>query len=248
MRKSSIVAMKFTVRSARYALIAASLLASGAANAQSALTATTAPATASAIAVSGESVNSVPPGLPAPAGSATGAMDQTVAIGAEGASVSGKTAPAHDQQWDANAFPQLEAALNAHTAVTPPSTHPDELKTLFFTAWQYALLNEAKQQFNTRPPSASEMQNDNGQKQSGPRELALGGISYRNAKDWTVWLNSQRIKPDAIPKEILDIRVSADHVDLKWFDNATNLIFPVRLRPHQRFNLDDRIFLPGTGT
>jgi hypothetical protein len=150
-------------------------------------------------------------------------------------------------QWDANFATSLDRALKAHIATAPPSVNPEDLKTLLFTAWQYALLLEAKTYNATRPPSASEL-NGNGQTPTGPREISLGGISFITAKSWTVWLNSQRIKPDAIPKEIMDIKVSEDHVDLKWFDASTNLIFPIRLRPHQRFNLDDRIFLPGTGT
>jgi hypothetical protein len=153
-----------------------------------------------------------------------------------------------DQPMDAAEFSKLEQSLRNHSAVSPPGTQVADLKTLFFTAWQYALLNEAKETFRTRPPTASEMNNPNGQRPTGPREISLGGISYRDGKHWTVWLNQQRIQPDAIPKEVLDIKVSSDHIDLKWFDAATNLIFPIRLRPHERFNIDDRIFLPGAGT
>jgi hypothetical protein len=152
------------------------------------------------------------------------------------------------EQWDSGEFTKLDESLRNHAAISPPSTQVKDLKTLFFTAWQYALLNEARELWHTRPPGYSERNNPDAPKPSGPREISLGGISYRNAKDWTVWLNSQRIKPDAIPKEVLDIKVSSDHIDLKWFDNATNLIFPIRLHPHERFNLDDRIFLPGAGT
>jgi hypothetical protein len=32
---------------------------------------------------------------------------------------------------------------------------------------------------------------------------------------------------------------------MKWFDEYTNQVFPIRLRPHQRFNIDARMFLPG---
>ena len=69
---------------------------------------------------------------------------------------------------------------------------------------------------------------------------------YASGEDWVVWLNGQRVTPEAVPKQIIDIQVKNDYIELKWFDSWTNLIYPVRLRPHQRFNLDTRIFLPGT--
>ncbi len=197
-------------------------------------------------------------GLNIPAGSTKPAGGLPVVPGAPpamssdvpGASATGQIAnQANDQQWEANAFSKLEEALSQHAAVAPPTVRPEDLKTLFFTAWQYALLNEAKQLFKTRPPSAGESSgNPAAPKPTGPREISLGGISFTSGKSWTVWLNRQRIKPDAIPKEVLDIKVSSDHVDLKWFDASTNLIYPIRLHPHERFNLDDRIFLPGAGT
>ena len=68
---------------------------------------------------------------------------------------------------------------------------------------------------------------------------------YSQADNWVVWLNGQRVTPEAIPKEIMDIKVRKDYVELKWYDSFSNLIYPVRLQPHQRFNLDSRIFLPG---
>ncbi len=162
---------------------------------------------------------------------------------------SGQSSGVPAQQWDANALDGLEQSLKDHAAISPPDVRPQDLKTLFFTAWQYALLYEAKNLFDhTRPPDAGEASDPGAPKPAGPREIALGGISFVNGDNWTVWLNSQRVKPDAIPKEIMDIKVRKDHIDLKWYDVSTNLIYPVRLRPHQRFNLDTRIFLPGTGT
>lgn len=193
--------------------------------------------------VSARAQETVPTAPPAPAASEMPVLSQPGSVPGADSSQSQGT----EGQWDANSASALDRSLKAHIATAPPSVKPEDLKTLLFTAWQYALLLEAKTYINTRPPSSSEL-NGNGQTPTGPREISLGGISFVNAKSWTVWLNSQRIKPDAIPKEVMDIKVSEDHVDLKWFDASTNLIFPIRLRPHQRFNLDDRIFLPGTGT
>ena len=122
--------------------------------------------------------------------------------------------------------------------------------SLMFTSWEHALLREMKQKNAVaRPASQREMQSstDDGKpRPKGIRELSLGGIVFADKDDWTIWLNNQRVTPDAIPKEVLDMRVTDDYVEMKWFDAYTNLVFPLRLRPHQRFNLDNRIFLPGT--
>lgn len=125
---------------------------------------------------------------------------------------------------------------------------PESLQTLFFTAWQHALLQEAKKLFTTRLPNPGEVGSSasTAPRNPGIRELSLGGIAYGSGKKWTVWLNGVRITPDAIPPEVLDIKVSRAYIDLKWFDGYSNKIYPVRMRPHERFNLDSRIFLPGT--
>ncbi len=128
---------------------------------------------------------------------------------------------------------------------------PEFLQTLFFTAWQHALLQEAKIGFNTRLPNPGEIGTageEGPPPEPGIREISLGGIAFENITSWTVWLNGVRITPDAIPEQVLDIKVSRAFIDLKWFDTYTNKIYPIRLRPHERFNLDSRIFLPGTGT
>ena len=136
------------------------------------------------------------------------------------------------------------------TDVRDASVTPEMLKTIFFTAWQHALLEEAKIGFNTRLPNPGEVgrADDNRPVVPGIRELTLGGIAFATPVKWTVWLNSVRVTPDAIPEQVLDIRVTRSYVDLKWYDPYTKKIFPVRMRPHERFNLDTRIFLPGTGT
>jgi len=127
---------------------------------------------------------------------------------------------------------------------------PQEIGTLVFTLWQHALLQDAKRLFTTRRPTDADMAAaaDGSAAQAKPRgvrELGLNGILYKNKDNWIVWLNGKRMAPGAIPKEIIDIKVTKDYIDLKWFDAYTNLIYPVRIRPHQRFNLDSRIFLPG---
>lgn len=121
-----------------------------------------------------------------------------------------------------------------------------ELSTLFFTKWQHALLQEARAGYETRPLDPGEA-SSGAPIVKGPREISLGGIVFKSSEQWTVWLNGRRITPDAIPREVLDLRVANDYIELKWFDAFTNQIFPIRLRAHQRFNIDSRIFLPGAG-
>lgn len=94
-------------------------------------------------------------------------------------------------------------------------------------------------------PSMSYNPNSPRQVSPGIRELSLAGILYKGQENWTIWLNGTRMTPQAYSNQIHEIKVSEDYVDIKWFDPYTNIVFPIRLRPHQRFNLDTRIFLPG---
>lgn len=124
----------------------------------------------------------------------------------------------------------------------------EQIGSLFFTSYEHQLVKEARKGFVARAPTETEVdesQGDDKPRPKGPRELQVGGIVYLSADDWTVWINGQRVTPDRLPPEILDIRVSKDFVKLKWFDSFTNQIYPVKIKTHQRFNLDTRIFLPG---
>lgn len=121
------------------------------------------------------------------------------------------------------------------------------IPTLFFTKWQHALLVETRAGARSRPVSDAELDAE-GQVVKGPREIGLSGILFTNSDEWVIWLNNQRVAPDAIPEAVMDMNVSARYVEIEWFDAYTNQIYPIRLRPHQRFNLDSRIFLPGSGT
>ncbi len=143
----------------------------------------------------------------------------------------------------------LLAIASAKQQVRDASITPEEVSTLFFTAWQHALLQEAKIGFETAlpQPGAVASSSSGAPRDPGIREIALGGIAFYNPDRWTVWLNGVRITPEAIPDAVMDIKVSRAYIDLKWFDGYTNKIYPIRLRPQERFNLDSRIFLPGTG-
>jgi len=123
--------------------------------------------------------------------------------------------------------------------------------SLVFTPNQYALLREARIGFNTRAPTAQELASlgdPNDPNYRAPialRDIKLGGIAFQSPDDWTIWLNGHRVTPDALPSEAIDLHVYKDFIELKWFDAYSNQIYPVRLRPGQKFNLDTRIFLPG---
>lgn len=154
------------------------------------------------------------------------------------------------EQLDPAAFKNLEDAMSSMAVLRKDAVPSEEVGTLVFTLWQHALLQDAKKMFRTRRPTDSEIAAaaDGGaveQKPRGIREIGLNGILYKGKDNWVVWLNGKRLAPDALPKEVIDIKVHSTYIDLKWFDSYTNLIYPVRIRPHQRFNLDSRIFLPG---
>jgi hypothetical protein len=130
---------------------------------------------------------------------------------------------------------------------------PANIPSLFFSPTQQSLLNSARQGMTNSLADGSLEGLENsevggeGTLTSVPSitSIFLSGIVY-NAKDnWTIWLNGARVTPQNIPKEIIDINVSQEFIELKWFDAATNQIFPVRLRPNQKFDFEKKIFLPG---
>lgn len=155
------------------------------------------------------------------------------------------------EEMDPAAFAKLDESMASMTILRKDIVKPQEIGTLVFTLWQHALLQDAKRLFTTRRPTDADMAaagssgSTGDVRPRGVRELGLNGILYKSKDNWVVWLNGKRMAPGAIPKEIIDINVSKDYIDLKWFDAYSNLIYPVRMRPHQRFNLDSRIFLPG---
>jgi hypothetical protein len=167
--------------------------------------------------------------------------------GMPGTNLTVETLPA-----DTSTVPAASSLLAISAAkqnVRDASVTPESVQTLFFTAWQHALLQDAKIGFKTALPMGGPMSSGGSAvgRDPGIREISLGGIAFSSHSRWTVWLNGVRITPDAIPQAVMDIKVSRHHIDLKWFDGYTNKIYPIRLRPQERCNLDSRIFLPGTG-
>jgi hypothetical protein len=130
------------------------------------------------------------------------------------------------------------------------------ISSLFYTESQFNTLNEAIKRRNYSAvteegdvtysePSDGMEEGDEERVKPANREVYLSGLVFVHEKDWTVWLNGMRVKPDAIPDEIKDIKVYKTHIDIKWFDDYNNKIYPIRLKPHQRFNVDTHVFLPG---
>ena len=133
--------------------------------------------------------------------------------------------------------------------------NPDEYQSLVFTHWEHVAIQDVRNsRGQTRTVTDAELmrdlkkREDELQKVKPPpeeREIRLSGIVYNDQSDWTIWLNEQRVTPSAIPEEVMDLKVYKGYIEFRWFDDYTNKIFPIRLRPHQRFNIDTRIFLPG---
>jgi len=124
---------------------------------------------------------------------------------------------------------------------------PVNTPSLFFTVREQALIEEARRGVTARLATDRELDaaQDGDSIVKGPREVSIGGILYAGANDWVIWLNGEKITPQSLPSEITDITVNKDSVKLKWFDAYTNQIFPIKLKTHQRFNLDSRIFITG---
>lgn len=140
-----------------------------------------------------------------------------------------------------------EATMNGRAynpLIKPEEVKVSEIRSLFFSPDALALIRDAQDGLNTMTAMGGGV--NNGNVKPGIRELSLGGLVYDSPEDWTIWLNSRRITPDTIPEQIFDLAVHEDYIDVKWYDRYTNRLYPIRLRPHERFHLDSRLFLVGT--
>jgi hypothetical protein len=130
-----------------------------------------------------------------------------------------------------------------------------DIPSLFFSEEQYALLQSAMSGFeqkidmnDLREEAGGDLIDtlpDDSDPFSQMREIKLEGVVFHGADDWIVWINKQRLTPKRLPMQVQNINVQKGFVELKWFDQQTKQVIPVRLRPNQRFNLDTRTFLPG---
>lgn len=135
----------------------------------------------------------------------------------------------------------IEKSLSAQLTYLNPQINVNNMPSLFFSRWEHDLISDARLGLTSSGPVPVAIDGSD----PGVRDVSLAGIVYRSSSDWTVWLNSVRVTPDAIPPEVIDIKVYKEYIELEWFDRSKNLIYPIKLRAHQRFNLDTRMFLPG---
>ena len=148
-----------------------------------------------------------------------------------------------------------EQPVEVLSELKPKEIDPNVIQPIVFTHWEHEAIQDARNaKGSVRPPTEEELMRDmqssslveeKPKTMPADREIRLGGIVYVNGKEWSIWLNEKRVTPDAIPPEVLDLKVYKGYVEMKWFDEFTNRILPLRLRAHERFNIDTRIFLPG---
>ena len=186
-----------------------------------------------------DAVDPIPMGISSPAATGEPApTDPTVAVTDPAA------APAETPAAQA---PEQAAAV----AVGEEAINPNDIPSVLFTYWEHTAITDAKRAVgSTREVTQEEWQNikDEPLGVKPPpeeRDITLGGIVYVTTADWTIWLNGKRVTPKAIPREVTDLKVYKEYIEMKWYDDYTNQIFPLRMRAHQRFNIDTRIFLPG---
>jgi len=125
-----------------------------------------------------------------------------------------------------------------------------EFPSLLFTYGEQEAVDNARRSDGMKSlPTQAELDGSDGTLDGMPppeaRFINLSGISYKSPRRWTIWLNKQRVTPKNIPPEILDLKVFKNYVEIQWFDEYTNQIFPIRLRAQERFNMDTKTFLPG---
>ena len=108
--------------------------------------------------------------------------------------------------------------------------------SLFFTPEEISAIQRAILGVNTPDE-------DTGPKP--PRILKLSGLIYNSPNNWVIWLNSNRLTPKRLLPEIIDISVESDKVHLKWFDYGINDVISITLRPHQVYDIETGILLPG---
>lgn len=155
--------------------------------------------------------------------------------------------------------PVAAEVINTPRGGEPAGSYKVDVPSILFTYWEYTAIMDAKLDAGksgvrrdvTEEEIKRSLDGSVASQASIPkpppeaRYITLNGITFVSRNDWTVWLNGQRIRPDALPKEIIDLKVYRHHIDVKWMDDYTMQVYPIRLRANQRFHLDTRMFLPG---
>lgn len=150
------------------------------------------------------------------------------------------------QEAAANTQTASEAGAKASQAptMTPSGLTKEQLYapfegTLMFSKVEMAAINTALSGYVSPTVGGSP------EEAVKPRLIKLGGVVYRDANDWTIWLNGYKLEPGRLLPEIAEIYVHENRVHLKWFDAPTNEIISITLRPHQTYDILTGILLPG---
>lgn len=149
--------------------------------------------------------------------------------------------------------PAAEVAENGEAAAEPAIDHDANVRklpvrSLTFLPSIYPRIVAVKLEFlknvnKTKEQVQEEIEAEvEATKPTGARDIYLDGIIYRKEGDWIVWLNGQKLTPQNLPPQVKDIRVTKEAVELKWYDDFSQLIYPIRIRPNQAFNLDSRFY------
>lgn len=143
------------------------------------------------------------------------------------------------QQQAAQPIQPLPAAVKAEELPDVPAS------SLFFTPQQMAAIHQAL--VGIYMPLFEQEQSITGTSAVplAPRTIHLAGLLYSSDKNWIVWLNGFRLTPERLLPEVIEINVDSKGVRLKWYDAFSNKIIGIRLRPHQIYDIDTGILLPG---
>jgi hypothetical protein len=79
---------------------------------------------------------------------------------------------------------------------------------------------------------------------AAPRTITLGAIIYKNANDWTLWLNGEPVRPNARPTELIEISVKPNAAHLQWFDTISGKVVDIDLIEYSVYDLDKHVIMP----
>ncbi len=143
-------------------------------------------------------------------------------------------------------FAFLGTALPAAAQEAPPNDS-SFLSRFLFSQEEIEKLKQALGGAFKRAPEVpqSAEQDDDAPAAEYPRIVSMSGLIYTGPQDWTFWLNGVRVTPDKMMDELQNLYVTKHYIDFSWLDRQTNQLYPLRLRPHQSFHLDTKVFFTG---
>ena len=155
-------------------------------------------------------------------------------------------------------FPSTARAADSEDkTIRPPpvitSAEALNMPSIVFTYWEHIEVKRARSGIGSAP-----QRNTADRQASAPivtavkppaeaRFINMQALIYNGPEDWVVHINNKRITPAAFPEEILEMNVTEDYVEMRWYDAYLRQIIPIRMRPNQRFNIDSLMFVSGYG-